>query len=251
MSTPSPQRTTRHWIFDDRGGTVDPITTAVALSMLALILSAATLWQLHHPDPTNPSQPALDRPPASRPVAVARGNIRDTLTLPATLNVPTQAPTNGKATTGPLTVRADVPHDQLHRLLAPIRGARAAITSGPPPAACDDPELSTRTTPTGPITAISCTLAPTGRALPGMRADLTLNLGTATGVPLVPVDAVIGRGDVGLVALPATGPGARPTWRRIHLGLTDGTHVQATGLLLGQQVLSPAPADQAPAELLP
>ena len=76
----------------------------------------------------------------------------------------------------------------------------------------------------------------------GLQVTLEMTTGSATGVLAVPVSAVEGRYQSGIVYLPTSDP-ANPEKRSVTLGLTDGKMVEIKeGLTEGEEILEFTPA---------
>lgn len=167
---------------------------------------------------------------------------------------------------GTLTVTAPLTQAQQFQLLAPPASASAQAPGGPAPFECG--QLRTGATPAAegdttpqidPYTGVpaeastaqvSCAVPPGTTVFAGMSVDLSIDLGSATGVVVLPVTAVlgtIGDGTVWVQGPPAAdGTAPEPEERAVKLGLSDGSQVQITeGLAEGDEVLlyTPLPSD--------
>lgn len=164
---------------------------------------------------------------------------------------------------GTLTVTAPLTQAQQFRLLHPPASARAQARGGPAPFSCTDlrtglpdpdeqqpaPSFDPATgqPAVAPSAQVTCRVPGGTTVFPGMSVDLTLDLGSAEGVLVVPVTAVLGT--VGTGSVWVAGGDGEPTERKVALGLTDGTQVEVReGLAEGDQVLqyAPAPSDDDP-----
>ena len=77
--------------------------------------------------------------------------------------------------------------------------------------------------------------------MPGLKAPITINLGSRDGVLAVPTTAVIGEGKSATVYAPSA-DGGEPTEIPVELGLRDGELIEViSGLEEGQEILEVAP----------
>lgn len=134
--------------------------------------------------------------------------------------------------------------------------ARASIDQGPGPFECavvdaprptaagsSDDETATgapSATPAGPGHVVLCLIPPDVRAFAGATAQLAVEAARATDVLVVPVSAVRGSVDRGVVEL--RGADGSRTPREVELGITDGSVVEVvSGLEDGDAVSAVAP----------
>lgn len=163
------------------------------------------------------------------------------------------------ASVSPSTFSAIAPlsADQMYRLQEAPSTATVTIKNGPAPFECTGVKL---VTPSGkaqdPKNAGNANSSTSGStdlkarcAIPsdqtvftGLQVTLEMTTGSATGVLAVPVSAVEGRYQSGIVYLPTSDP-ANPEKRSVTLGLTDGKMVEIKeGLTEGEEILEFTPA---------
>ena len=164
--------------------------------------------------------------------------------------------TLGQVTPGTLSVSGALTPDQQYRLVGAPTEAQVTLKGGPAPFTCTglrigaapqpadagaEPEQGAGATPSGTVT---CALPGDVTAFPGLGADLEIVNGSAEDAAVVPVTAVQGTVQRGIVWVVAE-EGAEPEEREVALGLTDGEHVQVTeGLAVGDLVLQFVPVPQ-------
>jgi macrolide-specific efflux system membrane fusion protein len=149
--------------------------------------------------------------------------------------------------------------EQLYRLLNKPTSATVTISGGPAPFVCTNLTISaaaaassgTDSSGTGPAagasggvsgdgTSMSCAVPPSVRVFDGLQATVSIPGGSATNAIIVPVTAVEGIADVGVVYLEANG--GAPHKEQVKLGLNDGKNVQVlSGLSVGDTVLEYVP----------
>lgn len=133
---------------------------------------------------------------------------------------------------------APVEPSLLYRLYQEPERIVVAIDHGPAPFECPFRSLGS-TDPTDPFEAaveLRCEIPSDVRVFPGVRGKMGVTTGRVDDAVLVPVSAVIGEADTGIVVVVGD-DGAREQ-RTVSLGLTDGVMVQVTdGLKLGEAVL--------------
>jgi multidrug efflux pump subunit AcrA (membrane-fusion protein) len=134
---------------------------------------------------------------------------------------------------------------QLYRLLnAPGEGT-VAITGGPAPFACTG--LTTQVASDG-TTSVRCSVPADQIVFPGLPVALSIAIGTAEDVLVIPTTAVKGGASSGLVWIDA-GDGAAPAERSVRLGVSDGSVVEVLeGLEEGEAIRQFVPGSAAPVE---
>jgi len=163
----------------------------------------------------------------------------------------------GSVSPGTLSVTAALTQADQFRLLSPPSTAEVTVTGGPAPFTCTGltlgppPADSTGGTDPGtgaptPAAATSARCAVPGgvTVFSGMAAEVAINAGEAVDVLVVPVTAVQGSVQNGVVWVP--GADGTPAERPVTLGLNDGQQVEVTGgLAEGESVLEfvPVPDD--------
>lgn len=126
----------------------------------------------------------------------------------------------------------------LYRLYEQPEKIVVALDHGPAPFDCPFLWLGS-TDPTNPFDAaveLRCAIPDEIRAFPGVRGKLGVTTGRVEDVVVVPLSAVIGDADVGVVVV-ADSAGRRDR-RTVSLGLTDGVIVEVVdGLRAGEKVI--------------
>lgn len=196
-------------------------------------------------------------------LAPASGTL-DTLTvlLNQEVNVGDNA---GTVAPGTFSITGSLTTAQQFRLLGKPTTATGTVTNGPAPFNCQNVKLSNKesgqepgTADTGapvPVTQgeaggqVSCAVPADVAVFPGLGATIALVAGESQNVLTLPLTAVKGSVQNGLVWIP-TADGAAPTEREVVLGLSDGEMVEiASGLAEGEAVLQFVPGvDAAPSE---
>jgi multidrug efflux pump subunit AcrA (membrane-fusion protein) len=134
---------------------------------------------------------------------------------------------------------------QLYRLLAAPGEGTVTITGGPAPFTCTG--LGTQVAQDG-TTSVICKVPGDQVVFPGLPAELTIDVGVAEDVLVVPATAVKGGSGSGLVWVDA-GDGSEPVERQVKLGVTDGALVEVLeGLEEGEQIRQFVPGSAAPVE---
>lgn len=142
-------------------------------------------------------------------------------------------------------VRVQVPAEQLFRIYeAPTRAKASIVGSGAgmdcelvPEAAVPGPPVDGAEADGEP--AVLCLLGVDALAAAGLSAQVGLRTGNATGALVLPIAAVSGSSDRGVVTLMREG---RPTRTEVALGISDGAYIQITeGLSEGDEVVAAAP----------
>jgi multidrug efflux pump subunit AcrA (membrane-fusion protein) len=145
--------------------------------------------------------------------------------------------------------------DQQYRLLNRPTEAKVAITNGPAPFTCTGLTISTplagaasgvsasdgsSPAATSGGTTIHCAVPAGVTVFAGLAAKLTISGGVAENVLVVPITAVEGTAQTGVVY--STKPDGSTETRPVTLGLNDGKNVQiTTGLKKGDQILQYVP----------
>jgi macrolide-specific efflux system membrane fusion protein len=170
--------------------------------------------------------------------------------------------TTGRVQPPSFHVRAALSPEQQYRLTSAPTEATVTIAGGPAPFVCgglsistgmakpDDPQNSGGANEGGTSgggTSVRCAVPGEVLVFPGLTAQVTIAAGSADGVLLVPVTAVEGGAESGIVW--RMGPGGTQVEQPVRLGLSDGTNVEVTeGLAEGDLVLEFVPgAPAAPA----
>lgn len=154
-------------------------------------------------------------------------------------------------------IEATLTAEQQYRLLTLPTEAQVALRGGPAPFTCtgleilqpatapSTPNPNTAAQPTVSQATARCIVPADVRVFPGLTADMTIAGGTAENVLTLPVTAVQGSADTGVVYLPGV-DGAEPEGIPVTLGLNDGTLIQITGGIdEGTEVLQFAPGQSA------
>ena len=162
------------------------------------------------------------------------------------------------ASVAPSTFSAIAPlsADQMYRLQDAPSTATVTIKNGPAPFECTDvtlvsPTSKTRDTKNSGASENSvaastdlkarCAIPSDQTVFAGLQVSLEMTTGSATDVLAVPVSAVEGRYQTGIVYLPTSDP-ANPAKRSVTLGLTDGKMVEVKeGLEEGEEILEFTP----------
>jgi multidrug efflux pump subunit AcrA (membrane-fusion protein) len=132
----------------------------------------------------------------------------------------------------------------LYRLYEQPEKIVVALDHGPAPFECPFLWLGS-TDPTNPYDAaveLRCAIPGEIRAFPGVRGKLGVTTGRVDDVVVIPLSAVIGDADIGIVVVEAAGRRER---RTVSLGLTDGVVVEIIdGLRAGEEVIDLPELDQ-------
>jgi macrolide-specific efflux system membrane fusion protein len=156
------------------------------------------------------------------------------------------------------SVTGSLQPEQLYRLLNKPTSATVTISGGPAPFVCTnltisaaaaaaaatssgaDPAAGASAGGSGDGTSMSCAVPTSVRVFDGLQATVSIPGGSATNAIIVPVTAVEGIADVGIVYLEASG--GAPHKEQVKLGLNDGKNVQVlSGLSVGDTVLEYVP----------
>ncbi|MBN9612690.1 MAG: efflux RND transporter periplasmic adaptor subunit [Actinobacteria bacterium] len=164
--------------------------------------------------------------------------------LPATVDqMATAGEEAGKVSPNTFHILATVEPVQLYRLVGAPQKARVTIAGGPAPFSCKN--LTTEVAEDN-STSVRCTVPKKRTVFSGLPVDLTVQVGSADDVLVIPATAVKGGSGDGLVWVVAE-EGADPTERKVRLGISDGTNVEVIdGLEEGEQVLEFVPGSAAP-----
>lgn len=166
---------------------------------------------------------------------------------------------------GTYSITASLTPEQQLQLLDTTIEATAELPTSEKPITCQDPSISENTeddeddTPAVPEGAydewgeplpgadetsrasLHCPVPEDVRVVPGLKAPITINLGSRAGVLAVPTTAVIGEGKSATVYAPSA-DGGEPTEIPVELGLRDGELIEViSGLEEGQEILEVAP----------
>jgi len=144
-----------------------------------------------------------------------------------------------------------------YRLVSEPSEASIRITGGPAPFTCTGLKLETplaglagasegeAAAPT--TTTVRCPVPAGNRVFPGLGATMTIAGGRAEDVLVVPMTAVIGTAEAGVVFVP--GADGLPEERAVVLGLNDGSRIEVReGLEEGESIFEFVPAEEMPAE---
>jgi hypothetical protein len=138
-------------------------------------------------------------------------------------------------------VQMKVPSGQLYRLYATPTTALVAVAHGPAGITCtvaSPPPQSENVDADKNIDAL-CLLPLDAKVVGGLTAKVGLKTASKTNVLALPVSAVLGSTESGLVTVI---DGGKRTLRKVGLGITDGAYVEVTdGLTVNQEVLASAP----------
>lgn len=173
----------------------------------------------------------------------------------------------GTVAPGTFSITGSLSTAQQFRLMGKPATATGTIPNGPAPFACQDVQLSNKTATEdpgvgaaaipggmgGPAPAdtgtgqVSCAVPVGTNVFPGLGATITLTAGEAKDVLTLPLTAVKGSVQNGLVWIPSADGAGVPEERKVLLGLNDGKVVEIiSGLDEGQQVLEFVPGVDAP-----
>ena len=162
------------------------------------------------------------------------------------------------ATVAPATFSAvaSLSADQMYRLQDAPSTATVTIKNGPAPFECSGVKLVSPTgkqqdpkanpgsdsgTSTSTDLKARCAIPSDQTVFAGLQVSLEMTAGSATGVLAVPISAVEGRYQSGLVYLPTSDP-TKPEKRAVTLGITDGKMVEVKeGLEEGEEILEFTP----------
>ncbi|MEQ1737174.1 MAG: hypothetical protein ABL886_12320 [Rhodoglobus sp.] len=151
-------------------------------------------------------------------------------------------------------VSATISPEQLYRLTEQPTEAQVSVQGGPAPFTCAGLTIITPLPGSGDgsggesggaSTTVKCNVPADVRVFPGLVADLTIAGGIAENVLVIPMTAVQGAADTGLVYV-ILDDGTQEE-RTVSLGLNDGINVEVTeGLAEGELILQFVPGAAAP-----
>jgi multidrug efflux pump subunit AcrA (membrane-fusion protein) len=142
-------------------------------------------------------------------------------------------------------VQATVQPAQLYRLVNAPGEATVTITGGPAPFACTGVRVQVSDDGTA---SARCVVPADQTVFAGLPAKLDLALGKVDDALVIPVTAVQGGADSGVVWVDA-GDGAEPEKRAVKLGINDGETVEVLeGLAEGDGIRQYVPGFAAPVE---
>lgn len=175
----------------------------------------------------------------------------------------------GTVAPGTFSISGSLTTAQQFRLLGKPTTATGAVTNGPAPFACQNVQLSNKDTAAdsgqnpdpgtgaaapgmgaaGPVAQgdggsgqVSCAVPADVTVFPGLGATITLVAGESQNVLTLPLTAVKGSVQDGLVWLPSADGAGTPEERKVVLGLNDGEQVEIVeGLAEGDAVLEFVP----------
>ncbi len=168
----------------------------------------------------------------------------------------------GTISPGSFHALAQLKPSQLYSMGDALRSGKLSITDGPGPFLCSEVKIVTASSApatgsgegsgaaaqnTGSTTGggpqIRCSIPSDQTVYEGVPATLTIGGATTGEVSTLPVTAVEGRFNEGIVFLPGDGPGKKPVKRKVQLGANDGTNIEIKGgLKEGEKVLTFVPA---------
>ena len=135
-------------------------------------------------------------------------------------------------------VMVRVPAEQLYRLYTEPTTALVSLTAGAAGITCALHPLAEASSP-DQLPAFACLLPPDTSAVPGLSARVGIETASAPGVVAVPVSAVLGSSESGVVTVI---DGSDRERRDIRLGISDGSFVEVvSGLEVGETISSVAP----------
>lgn len=152
------------------------------------------------------------------------------------------------------SVTATISPEQLYRLTEQPTEAQVTVQGGPAPFTCGSLRIVTPLPGSGgngggaggdgesagSSTTVTCAVPAEVRVFSGLVADLTISGGIAEDVLTVPLTAVQGAADTGIVYV--IGPDGEQEERPVTLGLNDGINVEITeGLEEGELILQFVP----------
>lgn len=143
-------------------------------------------------------------------------------------------------------VSATISPEQMYRLTEKPEEAQVTVQGGPAPFACPNLTIVTPLAGEGSGeggatgTTVRCSVPSDVRVFAGLVADLTIAGGVAENVLVIPMTAVLGAADTGIVYV-VDDEGDREE-RPVTLGLNDGVDVEVTsGLREGETILQFVP----------
>lgn len=255
------------------GASADTLTPNPVLPVRATIRSVIVLQgaivPVTHVDVRAPAAGSVIKVVVAVSTEVAAGQVIVQLKAGrTTIDVP--SPDDGVIVEIPVTVGEDVARGELLATLAPRRfmveavvdpallyrlyqppiEISAQIDRGPAAFACPFGSLGARDVSGDPLAApvyLTCSVPPSIRAFAGVRVKVVVTTGIAEHALLVPVQAVEGSADRGVVWVVESNGMAQA--RQVRLGLTDGVRVQIlSGLTDSERILEFPPSDGADIE---
>lgn len=163
--------------------------------------------------------------------------------------------TIGQVAPQTFSVTATISPEQLYRLTQQPTEAQVAVQGGPAPFTCTGLTIVTPLPGSGggdggtggdggSTTTVRCAVPADVRVFSGLVAELTIAGGVAEDVLTVPLTAVMGAADTGIVYV--IGPDGEQEERPVTLGLNDGVNVEVVeGLEEGELVLQFVPGASA------
>lgn len=142
--------------------------------------------------------------------------------------------------------QAVVAPELLYRLYRAPDEISLQLDRGPAPFPCPFVSLGVEDSSANPLDApvyLTCQVPQSTRVFAGMRGRLVVTTGRVDNAITVPVEAVSGSADTGLVWV--VGSGGEATPRTVELGLTDGVRIQIVGGLAASDHLLEFPPDDA------
>jgi hypothetical protein len=174
-----------------------------------------------------------------------------TILVGQTINI---GDTVGQVAPQTFSVTATISPEQLYRLTQQPTEAQVAVQGGPAPFTCGGLTIITPLPGSGgsgggdggtggdggSTTTVKCSVPGDVRVFSGLTAELTIAGGIAENVLTVPLTAVMGAADTGIVFV--IGPDGEQEERPVTLGLNDGINVEVVeGLEEGEMVLQFVP----------
>ncbi|AYJ32739.1 hypothetical protein D4R08_04860 [Corynebacterium xerosis] len=167
---------------------------------------------------------------------------------------------------------AQLKPSQLYSMGEGLQSGKLAITDGPAPFLCTEVKIvasssgaaagtgaaggaagagasassGAAASGSGSGPQIRCGIPDDQTVYEGIPATLTIGGATTGEVPTLPVTAVEGRFNEGVVFIPSSDPAKKPTKRKVELGHNDGTNIEIKGgLKEGEEVLMFVPSSAA------
>ena len=257
------------YFFVEKGAEV-----AVGEKIFQIRSEVAPEPETYTPEDSAPANDSPDAPSAPRPIpgpvysytdvlAGAAGTL-DTLTLLMNQET-TVGESAGTIAPGTFSITGSLSTAQQFRLMGKPTTANGTITNGPAPFPCQNVQLSNTnsaaepnpgnpaeglgngamgpgSTTDGGTGQVSCAVPAEVEVFPGLGATITLTAGEAKDVLTLPLTAVKGSVQNGIVWIAAADGAGAPEERKVELGLNDGDKVEiASGLTEDEQVLEFVP----------
>lgn len=209
------------------------------IAVLLLAGSATGGWIAGQANSSNQDSaagsPSLDSPRTVHATA-KRGTVRSVIVLEGSVAEDDSARKVGISKSR--TISASIRPEQLVRFSTLPKSGKAKVDGGPAAQNCTLSTLKPGDTPESPA-QMECTFdEPVG--YPGVRAELALTAGEVRDVVTLPLSAVDGTSQTGVVYVVENGK-SRP--ESVKLGLNDGVNVEITsGIVEGATVLDPPPS---------